>query len=138
MLRFIMILPFFICRYTHRFQYISCYGLSAQTSNTIISGAKFQYISCYGLSGWQTTERRVAYYFNTSHVTVYLRRFCNTLLLQDHFNTSHVTVYLISIISLALRLYISIHLMLRFISGKHCNLFWKSQFQYISCYGLSF
>ena len=32
------------------FQYISCYGLSSDSTRSRISFIKFQYISCYGLS----------------------------------------------------------------------------------------
>ena len=75
------------------FQYISCYGLSPGGSQRSKRHNRFQYISCYGLSSQQMQEPNPARNFNTSHVTVYLRRnfdFC----IQYH---------------------ISIHLMLRFI-----------------------
>ena len=75
----------------------------------------FQYISCYGLSC-----RFFIWYF----------LFCN-------FNTSHVTVYRCFLFTASCTIIISIHLMLRFIiypDGEKVNI---SEFQYISCYGLS-
>ena len=54
--------------------------------------------------------------FNTSHVTVYQKIRCRPIPEICYFNTSHVTVYHDGR------------------KGKGCI---KSQFQYISCYGLS-
>ena len=120
----------------------------------------FQYISCYGLSRWEPyvsrkmgisihlmlrfiisnnshhrgsksisihlmlrfilrrllANRLEKFHFNTSHVTVYQKIRCRPIPEICYFNTSHVTVYHDGR------------------KGKGCI---KSQFQYISCYGLS-
>ena len=76
----------------------------------------FQYISCYCLSFLFMSRIILVYYFNTSHVTVYLiELFCVRFCHYD-FNTSHVTVY------------------------RPCNNIrycYGCIFQYISCYCLS-
>ena len=76
---------------------------------------RFQYISCYCLSD--------------SH--------CMSLETQWYFNTSHVTVYLCISIPECVYIRISIHLMLLFIRDiiKQAKKF--GIFQYISCYCLS-
>ena len=56
---------------------------------------KFQYIPCYGLSLLQSACESKLKYFNTSHVTVYLKAKQAFTLMHCYFNTSHVTVYLI-------------------------------------------
>ena len=53
----------------------------------------FQYIPCYGLSLPKARLLSNIYYFNTSHVTVYLVGGGNMEFLRLNFNTSHVTVY---------------------------------------------
>ena len=120
---------------------------------------KFQYISCYGLSRCHIIYTAIIFNFNTSHVTVYQKADLERRRDGFYFNTSHVTVYLSSYVFVCLRIVISIHLMLRFISFdpavKSClNYFNTShvtvyhfmdikdftvmlEFQYISCYGLS-
>ena len=77
--------------------------------------SEFQYISCYCLSD--------------SH--------CMSLETQWYFNTSHVTVYLCISIPECVYIRISIHLMLLFIRDiiKQAKKF--GIFQYISCYCLS-
>ena len=118
------------------FQYIPCYGLSG-TSFAMVADSDisihpmlrfikyrylfllptywFQYIPCYGLSITMKWKNGRLLNFNTSHVTVYLRRiigievrkrisihpmlrfiyiFIFTDFFRQHFNTSHVTVYL--------------------------------------------
>ena len=75
--------------------------------------------------------------FNTSHVTVYPDELKSTADDIIHFNTSHVTVYRRRTYSYRKVIQISIHLMLLFIpvvSGKVTK---SSEFQYISCYCLS-
>ena len=101
--------------YLFEFQYISCYGLSWKKKQAEIPVRIFQYISCYGLSHSAGFAVRWYRYFNTSHVTVY----------RCFLFTASCTII------------ISIHLMLRFIiypDGEKVNI---SEFQYISCYGLS-
>ena len=61
-------------------------------------------------------NRLEKFHFNTSHVTVYQKIRCRPIPEICYFNTSHVTVYHDGR------------------KGKGCI---KSQFQYISCYGLS-
>ena len=96
--------------------------------------------------------------FNTSHVTVYLKRddcdFCSTIFqyiscyclsfcslppfsVGVDFNTSHVTVYLIRSHIIINSIYISIHLMLLFILLEFDLALVFPTFQYISCYCLS-
>ena len=81
----------------------------------LISYAAFQYISCYCLSIAILKLIWSLYYFNTSHVTVYL---------YISSATAHTA-------------FISIHLMLLFIPFTHQTSFWLLLFQYISCYCLS-
>ena len=98
-------------------------------------------------------------HFNTSHVTVYQSFRTIMIRLRRHFNTSHVTVYhltvdfndsdiilfqYISCYCLSIRRtdfiaggYISIHLMLLFITVAGKIIEPKIWFQYISCYCLS-
>ena len=122
----------------HRaFQYISCYGLSLVQASVNLYLQLFQYISCYGLS-WDKSDNSEHFYdFNTSHVTVYQKLMpCGTGT-DCHFNTSHVTVYHFSESRSNISNHISIHLMLRFIRTLYCNAPGIGEFQYISCYGLS-
>ena len=97
------------------FQYISCYCLSQPPICILLCKSSFQYISCYCLSD--------------SH--------CMSLETQWYFNTSHVTVYLCISIPECVYIRISIHLMLLFIRDiiKQAKKF--GIFQYISCYCLS-
>ena len=97
------------------FQYISCYCLSSQNRIAFRKKIRFQYISCYCLSDNTKAWGGDTVYFNTSHVTVYLRYFFRRVFFFADFNTSHVTVY-------------------------RCRLirkFFLQVFQYISCYCLS-
>ena len=141
------------------FQYISCYGLSDGDMYNDDAVHKFQYISCYGLSFFFSLIRFTLVNFNTSHVTVYRNLSPPSQVQPCNFNTSHVTVYplicsilssgnfisihlMLRFISFALlhphdSFYISIHLMLRFISPTAFNASTIELFQYISCYGLS-
>ena len=57
---------------------------------------------------------------------------------EQHFNTSHVTVYLYPNGIFVARIIISIHLMLLFIKDSASGTGEKLEFQYISCYCLSF
>ena len=78
--------------------------------------AMFQYISCYSLSVSPFVSANVLGRFNTSHVTLYLRkRFFNGI--PDC---------------------VSIHLMLLFIPEDFLPVISSVKFQYISCYSLSF
>ena len=109
--------------------------------------------------GWSTWEASAWKNFNTSHVTVYRSRELNTplfLLISIHlmllfiaffrldqvtclnFNTSHVTVYLFLHPPTMSSQLISIHLMLLFIVADDAPQFPVAEFQYISCYCLSF
>ena len=97
------------------FQYISCYGLSSVLVCKICDFFLFQYISCYGLSFFWSHSQKACRYFNTSHVTVYLVCFRITWYSTFNFNTSHVTVY----------------------PGEGEMFLDSDEFQYISCYGLS-
>ena len=141
------------------FQYISCYVLSDGDMYNDDAVHKFQYISCYGLSFFFSLIRFTLVNFNTSHVTVYRNLSPPSQVQPCNFNTSHVTVYplicsilssgnfisihlMLRFISFALlhphdSFYISIHLMLRFISPTAFNASTIELFQYISCYGLS-
>ena len=75
----------------------------------------FQYISCYGLSHGDFPCQFSMSYFNTSHVTVYLKLSLSRSLTGCYFNTSHVTVYRSLMRLVRNGKNISIHLMLRFI-----------------------
>ena len=55
--------------------------------------AQFQYISCYCLSHTEAVKETLNRNFNTSHVTVYLKKKLNQKMIKSYFNTSHVTVY---------------------------------------------
>ena len=100
-----------------KFQYISCYSLSARTKADYIQMIMFQYISCYSLSYKACKLHIRPERFNTSHVTLYqsarnlvwslMRVSIHLMLLfisdatvsrtrkHTRFNTSHVTLYLI-------------------------------------------
>ena len=127
---------FFMYRDNFKFQYISCYCLSIIANMNVESTLLFQYISCYCLSELLKRNMDDRRNFNTSHVTVYLKRddcdFCSTIFqyiscyclsfcslppfsVGVDFNTSHVTVYLIRSHIIINSIYISIHLMLLFI-----------------------
>ena len=75
----------------------------------------FQYISCYSLSPLPRMHTIRLESFNTSHVTLYL-------LLMDGALRNH---------------FVSIHLMLLFITSSSSCLRESISFQYISCYSLS-
>ena len=122
-------------------------------------GSKFQYISCYCLSARRGFNGLYIENFNTSHVTVYLCLGSDRKRNIRYFNTSHVTVYqrfgrpfrsryLISIHLMLLFIFfsaftakfknaISIHLMLLFIATVSNASLIPCWFQYISCYCLS-
>ena len=57
-----------------KFQYISCYCLSASYADRAIVDMSFQYISCYCLSIADWIFLVIFHYFNTSHVTVYRKK----------------------------------------------------------------
>ena len=97
----------------------------------------FQYISCYGLSMLRLMPWLMFRHFNTSHVTVYqIKRFegdCKIII------SIHLMLRFINSGCdwKSTLLIISIHLMLRFIFQRLLQNLRLSQFQYISCYGLS-
>ena len=62
----------------------------------------------------QTQNSRLLCHFNTSNVTVQLRRFFSHILLYVHFNTSNVTVQHSNAVPSRPQVQISIHLMLLF------------------------
>ena len=119
------------------FQYISCYCLSNVIPECPDHAFVFQYISCYCLSypmpqsvtGFDSFQYISCYCLSDSH--------CMSLETQWYFNTSHVTVYLCISIPECVYIRISIHLMLLFIRDiiKQAKKF--GIFQYISCYCLS-
>ena len=107
------------------------------SNNKVIS--KFQYISCYCLSAIQQLKESKKLYFNTSYVTVYpmalevsncsfrfqyISCYClspfpvRSHSSDTHFNTSHVTVYPAAAPEVGLY-NISIHLMLLFIYYRY-------------------
>ena len=119
------------------FQYISCYCLSRKKQRlqlkVLISIHLMLLFIRSVQSIWEQRE-----YFNTSHVTVYRKRyrciFCRTTIsihlmllfiknfkpkscALSHFNTSHVTVYHAFVHHSTPLLVISIHLMLLFIDN---------------------
>ena len=97
----------------------------------------FQYISCYCLSISSVLRKLIAIDFNTSHVTVYLYFHLQDQLSQVDFNTSHVTVYQYFLLRIHQKTHISIHLMLLFIRNVEKLKNSEIEFQYISCYCLS-
>ena len=98
----------------------------------------FQYISCYCLSISSVLRKLIAIDFNTSHVTVYLYFHLQDQLSQVDFNTSHVTVYQYFLLRIHQKTHISIHLMLLFIRNVEKLKNSEIEFQYISCYCLSY
>ena len=101
------------CATEKAFQYISCYCLSLPIGLLAICKV-FQYISCYCLSTRRVCRMNTYPYFNTSHVTVY--RCCPGLRRWPHWISIHLMLLFISITKyLSLLLFISIHLMLLFI-----------------------
>ena len=125
----------------------------------LLSPSWFQYISCYSLSSASFHINLESSCFNTSHVTLYRckgPRKCPGSLVSIHlmllfiysrwslmrtkwrFNTSHVTLYHHPFLQDLWLLRVSIHLMLLFISGMVVfRKVWR-EFQYISCYSLSY
>ena len=99
-----------------KFQYISCYGLSLSFKNYVLKLLVFQYISCYGLSWMENCKTG----WNTISIHLMLR-------FIPHLRSS-----------MQILMMISIHLMLRFIASKGALDNPINEFQYISCYGLSF
>ena len=96
------------------FQYISCYCLSLNTSSVLIPFLISIHLMLLFII--EPLLRMCMYmYFNTSHVTVYLRNNMCSRIKNSDFNTSHVTVYHEDLDG-TIALY---------------------QFQYISCYCLS-
>ena len=81
----------------------------------IAEDAEFQYTSCYSLSSSAS---------------------CFSFLLPG-FNTSHVTLYLAPVSILIWSPAVSIHLMLLFIGKFNFEVSFIQEFQYISCYSLS-
>ena len=80
-----------------RFQYISCYGLSSFKECEDAKQIIFQYISCYGLSGFRGNES--GWNFAFQYISCYglsdgLR---DDRRMFSYFNTSHVTVYPLTI-----------------------------------------
>ena len=122
---------------------------------------KFQYISCYCLSAFAIFSSMHLANFNTSHVTVYPYPFrilqamvlfqyiscyclsatsCRSTGSIHNFNTSHVTVYRIAWISTHRAVWISIHLMLLFISLWRCVSIMNKDFNtsHVTVYHLRF
>ena len=118
------------------FQYISCYCLSVSGFDSFISAHLFQYISCYCLSGLSLGLFNDQADFNTSHVTVYLTPRTPTIMVPTF---QYISCYCLSLRSIARIsvIFISIHLMLLFISFKKTQYYKGLAFQYISCYCLS-
>ena len=86
----------------------------------------------YSLSAVNVPER-----FNTSHVTLYLKRLCRLATISNV--SIHLMLLFISPITANASdtAVVSIHLMLLFIACWNCDITRKIQFQYISCYSLS-
>ena len=98
---------------------------------------RFQYISCYCLSDSHCMSLETQWYFNTSHVTVYLCISipeCVYIRISIHLMLLFITVWMYHPCS---RCSISIHLMLLFICNQNCDSRCGWLFQYISCYCLS-
>ena len=158
MLRFIENLHTSNCKLC-RFQYIPCYGLSLLHWSAWSAERLFQYIPCYGLSKRLPRIVSPQWYFNTSHVTVYLFSFLPTAIrstisihpmlrfiwsrmpgLPRSWTISiHPMLRFIIVFHILSRRWhaISIHPMLRFIAFPKATQLIKSAFQYIPCYGLS-
>ena len=98
------------------FQYISCYCLSCPKIVGDNVDLSFQYISCYCLSSVIQVDRFHASSFQyiSCYCLSYLRHVYSHLSLN--FNTSHVTVYRYHSTSFFFATFISIHLMLLFIT----------------------
>ena len=120
-----------------RFQYISCYGLSSFKECEDAKQIIFQYISCYGLSGFRGNES--GWNFAFQYISCYGLSTCYHAYMR----------YIVISIHLMLRFIwriphwnlgqpcISIHLLLRFIHRAESDYPARKKFQYISCYGLS-
>ena len=143
MLLFIFFISIAQLQQTFRFQYITCYSLSADRAEIKRYKIMFQYITCYSLSTVDSNLCAVSSRFNTSHVTLYLWQ-QKQVHLWNSFNTSHVTLYhwpifpgthysLVSIHHMLLFIYehivgggendvVSIHHMLLFINMELSNL----------------
>ena len=120
------------------FQYISCYCLSCPKIVGDNVDLSFQYISCYCLSSVIQVDRFHASSFQyiSCYCLSYLRHVYSHLSLN--FNTSHVTVYRYHSTSFFFATFISIHLMLLFITWFESIKNKLDGFQYISCYCLSY
>ena len=105
-----------LCLHAHAaFQYIQCYGSSADSLGGTSVVVLFQYIQCYGSSFVARCISVGESYFNTSNVTVHRISRNSYTGCWAYFNTSNVTV----------------HPRLIFQPSK------RSWFQYIQCYGSS-
>ena len=96
----------------------------------------FQYISCYSLSKVDMKKAMKRASFNTSHVTLYLRKM---RIWCSHADVSiHLMLLFIYVLeALHLGSQVSIHLMLLFIDKEKEIGYIVKMFQYISCYSLS-
>ena len=98
----------------------------------------FQYISCYGLSAQNDGQAVQFMYFNTSHVTVYrqIRAAPFGMWIFQYISCYGLSRYQDTVNSiLELFQYISCYGLSSVLVCKICDFF---LFQYISCYGLSF
>ena len=75
------------------FQYISCYSLSTYSALRLATGMRFQYISCYSLSKQRTPVNDYLKSFQYISCYSLSTMECYKELLLDSFNTSHVTLY---------------------------------------------
>ena len=103
----------------------------------LLSPSWFQYISCYSLSMRFIMDLLRRKCFNTSHVTLYPTVKRSLTSSMKRFNTSHVTLYLAPVSILIWSPAVSIHLMLLFIGKFNFEVSFIQEFQYISCYSLS-
>ena len=106
------------------------------TEQTTETKSVFQYISCYCLSQEPQISMSILRYFNTSHVTVYLR---DSIINCLSWIFQYISCYCLSICNHnpIYIFYISIHLMLLFIGELSAEIAALNIFQYISCYCLS-